>query len=98
MEYTPRELREMGDDEARQTLTVTQYERRENLLELMEEAQENEQRLQEQNQQVQDIVVNADMEQLGTEVDLLGMMCWCISTVGTGSFGRQLRHSKTWRG
>jgi len=72
MEYTPRELREMSDEEAKQTLTVAQYERREKLLDLLEQADENQERLAEQDQQVQEITVDADMEQLGTEVDLFG--------------------------
>ena len=72
MEYTPRELREMDDDEARQTLTVEQYERRESLLELMEEADETRERIDEQNERVEELVVHADKEQLGTEVDVFG--------------------------
>ena len=72
MEHTPRELREMSDTEARQSLTVDQYERREKLLDLLDDAQENRQRIEEQDRTVQQITVSANMDQLGTQADLFG--------------------------
>lgn len=72
MDYTPTELREMGDDEARSTLTVDQYERREKLNDLLAEADETRERIDEQNERVESLTVHADPEQLGTEVDLFG--------------------------
>jgi hypothetical protein len=72
MEYTPRQLREMDDDEARETLTVDQYERREELLDLLDDAEDARDELNEQEQRVEDLVVHADPESLGTEVDVFG--------------------------
>lgn len=72
MDYTPGDLQAMSDEEARSELTVEQYERREKLLELLDEADENEQRLAEEDDRVEDLVVHADPDALGTDLDLFG--------------------------
>ena len=72
MEYSPSELEAMSDDEARSELTVEQYERREKLLDLLADAAENEQELAADEERVEDLVVHADPEALGTEVDVFG--------------------------
>lgn len=72
MEYTPRELREMDEAEARSTLTVDQYERWEGIQELYEEVEETEAEWDAQAETVADVTVNADMEALGTRVDVFG--------------------------
>lgn len=72
MDYSPSELEAMSDDEARSELTVEQYERREKLLDLLDEAAENEQELAADEERVEDLVVHADPEALGTEVDVFG--------------------------
>jgi antitoxin component of MazEF toxin-antitoxin module len=70
--YTPRELRQMDDDDARRTLTVAQYERREKLLELQAEADETAAQFEAEAEAVEEITVKADAEALGTEVDIWG--------------------------
>jgi hypothetical protein len=71
-EYSPRQLREMDDAEARTTLTVAQHERREKLLELDAQAEETQQKWADEDQQVADVVVHADPESLGTAVEIYG--------------------------
>lgn len=71
-EFTPEQLRRMGDDEARETLTVAQYERREKILDLHAGADDQVDEWDDEDQTVTDLVVHADPEQLGTRVDLYG--------------------------
>lgn len=71
-DLTNHELRQMSDEEARQSLTVDEYERREKLIELHEQADETRERWAEEERQIAEITVQADMEQLGTRVDVFG--------------------------
>lgn len=71
-EYSPRQLRQMDDAEARTTLTVAQYERREKLLELDAQAEETQEQWDEEDRQVAEVTVHADPESLGTEVAVYG--------------------------
>lgn len=71
-DHTLAELRGMDEDTARQTLTVAEYERWEQLQELYDEAEETEQRFAAEDEQVAEITVSADPEALGTEVDVYG--------------------------
>jgi len=66
------ELREMDENEARSTLTVNEFERWEELQELLEGAEETREKWRNEDEQVVDLTVNADMEQIGTRVDLYG--------------------------
>lgn len=66
------ELLAMGESDARETLTVDEYERWEKLNDLHDEADETRDEWREQEQQVQQFTVRADMEALGTEVELYG--------------------------
>jgi hypothetical protein len=71
-EYSPRELAAMDEDEARNTLTVAQYERWEDLKDLFDEQADTEEEWEQQEETVQEVTVSADMDQLGTEVDIYG--------------------------
>lgn len=71
-EYSAHELLRMDEQEARSTLTVNQFKRWEGVNDLHEQADENTAEWVEQAETVTDIAVHADMEQLGTEVDLFG--------------------------
>jgi ribosome-associated translation inhibitor RaiA len=71
-EYTSGQLLAMDEEEARQTLTVAQYERREKLQELHAEAAETRETWAEEEEIVADVAIHADPESLGTEVDLYG--------------------------
>jgi len=62
----------MDEETARNTLTVTEYERWEKLQELYDEAEETREQWADDEDTVADITVRADMDQLGTEVDLYG--------------------------
>lgn len=66
------ELRAMDEETARQTLTVQEYERRERIIETHEQAAEQREAWAEQEREITDIVVHADIEQLGTRVDIFG--------------------------
>jgi len=66
------ELRQMDRETARNTLTVTEYERWEKLQDLHEQADETREQWAEEEDTVAEITVHADMEQLGTELDLYG--------------------------
>lgn len=70
--YTPGELRRMDDEEARSTLTVDQYERREKLLAMQAEAEETAERFAEEEEVVHGISVATDPEELGTSVETMG--------------------------
>jgi hypothetical protein len=71
-EYTSGQLLAMDEEEARRTLTVDQYEAREKLQNLHDQAAETKARWAEEDEAVHDIVVEADPEALGTFVDLYG--------------------------
>jgi hypothetical protein len=71
-DYTPRELAEMDEDEARNTLTVAQFERWEGLQDLFDEQADTEEEWEQQEETVQEVTVSADMEQLGTHVEVYG--------------------------
>jgi hypothetical protein len=71
-EYTPRELAAMDEDEARTTLTVAQFERWEQLQDLFDQQAETEAEWEAEEETVREVTVSADMEQLGTQVDIYG--------------------------
>jgi hypothetical protein len=71
-EYANTELLAMDEQTARETLTVNQYERWDKLTDLHEQADETRERWQEEERRVTEITVAADMEQLGTRVDVFG--------------------------
>jgi hypothetical protein len=62
----------MDEQTARETLTVNQFKRWEKLNSLHEQADETRERWAEEEQRVAEITVQADMEQLGTRVDVFG--------------------------
>jgi len=70
--YTPEQLRQMDDEEARRTLTVQQYERRESIIDLIDQAEQNQQEWADEDERVVDLTVHADDQDLGTELDLYG--------------------------
>jgi hypothetical protein len=72
LEYTPRELREMDESEARSTLTVDQYERWQGIQDLYEDVEETEAEWEREAETVEAVTVNADMEALGTRVEVFG--------------------------
>lgn len=71
-EYTVVDLRQMDREEARNTLTVNEFERWEKLRELDERAAETKRKWENQAEQVADLTVRADPDALGTELDLMG--------------------------
>jgi len=71
-EFTNHELREMSDAEAEQTLTKQQWDRREKLLDLHGEAAETREEWATEAETVAGVTVEADIEDLGTELDLYG--------------------------
>jgi len=71
-EYSAVDLRRMDKETARNTLTVTEYERWEKIQQLDDEAEETREQWADEEDTVAEITVNADMEQLGTELDLYG--------------------------
>lgn len=71
-EYTAHDLKRMDEQEARETLTVAQYERWEDVQALYDEAEETKAEWQEDAERVADVTVSADMEALGTHVDIYG--------------------------
>jgi len=68
--YSTLDLRQMDEQEARNTLTVAEYERWEKLHENIEAAEETRERFAAEDELVEDITVRADMDALGTDVDL----------------------------
>lgn len=72
LEYTPRELRAMDEDEALSTLTVAQYERWQGIQDLYDDVEETEAEWDAQAETVAEVTVEADMEALGTRVDVFG--------------------------
>ena len=71
-EYSVVDLRRMDEQEARNTLPVAQFERWQKLRELDEGAKQTQEEWDDQAEQVEDLVVRADPEALGTELDLMG--------------------------
>lgn len=66
------ELREMDEQEARQTLPVAEYERWEKLADLEAGAEETREQWDREAEVVAGVTVHADKDALGTEVDLYG--------------------------
>lgn len=66
------ELLAMDEAEARRELTVVEYERWESVRDLHDQHEATKQRWADEAEQVHDIVVEADPEALGTEVELYG--------------------------
>lgn len=71
-DYTRRELREMDEQTARNTLTVAEYERWERIQDLYEQREDTLDEWDSQEQTVADVTVHADAETLGTEIELYG--------------------------
>ena len=71
-DYTRRELREMDEQTARNTLTVAEFERWERIQDLYEQREDTLDEWDSQEQTVADVTVHADAETLGTEIDLYG--------------------------
>jgi hypothetical protein len=71
-DYSAFDLREMDEEEARQTLTVNEFQQWEKIQELYDEAEDTEQEWQEDADAVAEVTVSADMDALGTEVDIYG--------------------------
>ena len=65
-------LRQMDKETARNTLTVNEYERWEKLQDLHEQADETREQWADEEDTVAEITVHADMDKLGTELDLYG--------------------------
>jgi hypothetical protein len=70
--YSPFDLREMDEQTAKQTLTVNEFERWESVNDRLDEADEVREQWADQEDRVEDLVVHADPEQLGTRVDVFG--------------------------
>ena len=70
--YHTAELHAMDEETARAELTVNQFERWEKIQDLHESAAENREQWEQEAETVHDLTVNADLEALGTEVDLYG--------------------------
>jgi len=66
------ELRQMDEDTARETLTVAEYERRQDIIDAHDAAEQTRDRWREQEATVTDVVVHADIDQLGTAVEVFG--------------------------
>jgi len=71
-EHSTLELRQMDREQARQTLPVAQYERWEQLNDLRDGAEQTREQWADEDDRVADLTVRADMDALGTEVDLFG--------------------------
>jgi len=72
LEYSAHELKRMDEETARNTLTVTQFERWESIQELYDDADETQDEWDAQAETVAEVTVSADMESLGVEVDVFG--------------------------
>jgi len=68
--YTPEQLRRMDDEEARRTLTVQEYERRESIIDLVDQAEQNQEEWAAEDEAVVDVTVHANERDLGTELEL----------------------------
>lgn len=71
-DYTTLDLRRMDRETARNTLTVAEFERWEAVQELREQAEETRDQWEAEEQKVSEITVAADMDSLGTTVDVFG--------------------------
>jgi hypothetical protein len=71
-DWTNAQLLAMDESEARSTLTVDEYERWEKLNDLHAQADETREQWADEGQEVAAITVSADMDDLGTEVDIYG--------------------------
>jgi len=71
-EYSAFDLKAMDEDEARQTLTVAQFERWEDIQDLYDRAAKTEAEWQDEAATVADVTVSADMDDLGTRVEIFG--------------------------
>jgi len=71
-EYSPFDLRDMDEEEARQTLTVNEFEQWEQIQELYDSVEETKAEFERDADAVAEVTVSADMEALGTEVDIFG--------------------------
>jgi hypothetical protein len=70
--YSTLDLRQMDREQAREQLTVVEFERWEQLHENIEQAEQTRERFAEEDRQVTELTVHADKESLGTEVELYG--------------------------
>lgn len=71
-EWSDSELLAMNEREARETLTVAWFDRWEKLNDLHAEADETRDEWRDQDATVQELTVNADLSDLGTDVELYG--------------------------
>lgn len=71
-EWTPGQLLDMDEQTARSELSPEQFERWHKLHDLNDDAEQTKFEWQQESKRVQELTVNADMQQLGTEVDLFG--------------------------
>jgi hypothetical protein len=69
-EYSTLDLRQMDRATAERELNKLQFDRWEQLHDLMDSAEETRERFEREDEQVQDLVVRADPEELGTPVDI----------------------------
>jgi len=70
--YTAFELRDMDEAEARDTLTVNEYERWEQIQDLYADAEQTRERWEDTDETIAELSVSADPEQLGTPVEVFG--------------------------
>lgn len=70
--YSTLELRQMDEEEARNRLTVNEYETWERLHERVDRAEETREQWDDEDETVAALTVHADPEALGTEVSLYG--------------------------
>lgn len=71
-EYSNADLLSMDEQTARDTLTVNQFERWEKLSDLHAEADDTRDQWADEDERVAEITVSADMDALGTEVNVYG--------------------------
>jgi len=71
-DYSPFELRDMDEETARNTLTVAEFERWESVQDLSERADERAAEFEDGDATVMGVVVEADMSELGAELELYG--------------------------
>jgi len=71
-ERTRRELRDMDEQTARNSLTVAEFERWERIQDLYEQREDTLEEWDDQEQTVADVTVHADAETLGTDINLYG--------------------------
>lgn len=71
-DYSAHDLKRMDEQTARETLTVAQYERWEDVQALYDQVADTEQQWEQEAATVADVTVSADMDDLGTRVELYG--------------------------